>query len=109
MAKSGGRMLPDEVKKLAEQLIAKYAAPDFTYGGLLRSHTFHGLCNYKEKKLYLAYNSIRTASPEHTRWVIIHEITHTLVPEHGHDRVFVQTMNELVRRDLMEIRKYAGN
>lgn len=52
-----------------------------------------GSCNTREKRiclnLYLAKKS-----PECLDYVICHELTHLLVPGHGHDKIFYKTLEE---------------
>lgn len=52
-----------------------------------------GSCNTREKRIWLNLY-LAKKSPECLDYVICHELTHLLVPGHGHDKIFYKTLEE---------------
>lgn len=71
-----------EAEKLTLELINKYT-PDYSFFWNNRK-TQLGLCNYKNKTIYLSRIYVKHNSEELVRDTILHEIAHALSPKSGH-------------------------
>jgi predicted metal-dependent hydrolase len=94
-----------EAEKLANELLTKYGDPSFSFGGFPRDRSFHGCCNYRDKKIYLELASTKRSCMEHVRYIILHEIVHTLLPGRGHNKTFIQKLEQIVRKDVTEYKR----
>jgi predicted SprT family Zn-dependent metalloprotease len=85
----------EEIDALATGLLKQFQLNDWTFC-FDHSTRRAGCCNYRNKKISIAFDLARNASDEEIRDTLLHEIAHALVgKKHNHDLIWQAKAQEI--------------
>jgi predicted SprT family Zn-dependent metalloprotease len=83
-----------EAVQLALQLMQRWGLHDWCFK-INRRRRSLGMCFFGSRRIELSIIYIRNNSVEHIRQTLLHEIAHALTPNHGHDKVWLEVVEQI--------------
>lgn len=87
-------MLEAEAVQLALQLMHRWGLHDWSFK-INRRRRSLGMCYVGSRRIELSVIYIRNNSAEHIKETLLHEIAHALTPNHGHDKIWLDVVEQI--------------